>query len=112
MATQVHIDANIGWRVYQDPQTQSWIGVCEALGQTALGDSFNDLVYEGIRSLMHELFTDLAQSNELEAFLGQHGWRLRGPMPRIGQDEQYEFDVPFHLLKDAGVGGGGSRVSR
>lgn len=108
---QVHIDARLEWRVFLDPQTNTWIGVCRAIGQTALGDSFNDLVHHGIRGVLDELFIELVESHELESFLRKQGWRLHEPLPPLGHDERYEFDVPFYLLEGE-PNGGGARVSR
>lgn len=111
MTKQVHIDGRLEWRVFEDRQTNTWIGVCEAIGQTALGDTFNDLVHHAIRNVMDELFYDLVLTNEFESFLRHHGWRLQQPMPQLADDERYEFDVPFYLL-EAEANGGGTRVSR
>ena len=93
----VHVlDAQLVWRVAHDPSTHSWIGQCDALRQTAFGESFNDLVYRSIRNIMQELFNDLLSEGELEGFLRQHGWKLMGEAKPI-REHRYEFDVPFQI---------------
>lgn len=99
------VGAQLVWKVEQDPSTRSWIGQCDAIRQTALGDSFNDLVHNSIRNLMQELFNDLLSEGELEDFLRQQGWRLIGESKPVPQ-QRYEFDVPFQLERAGGWGAG------
>lgn len=113
MAQQVQIEGQLQWHFREDRLTKTWIGVCDALKQTALGDSFRDLIENAIPNLIDELLTDLVASNEFDRFLHQRGWKVIGPMPtRLAQDERYKFEVPFELLAEASNGGGGARVAR
>lgn len=88
----VQIEGNILWQFAQDPETQQWVGVCHHLNLNALGDTFAE-VQACASDAMEGLFRDLLESNELDEFLRQNGWRVADGLPAPGQ--QARFDVPY-----------------
>ena len=93
----IEIKAQIQWVTYKDMQSGQWIGVCEPLRLTALGETHSDLL-EAISDAQEVLFRDLLIEDELHSFLRARGWELTGKIPHDPQSGDYRFDVPIEVL--------------
>jgi hypothetical protein len=94
---RVQVDANIPWSVAQDPETGTWIGVCDALNLNAVGDTWIDF-QQSANEAIQTLFLDLFEDGELDAYLRRNGWTTRGgalPPPTV----KPAFDVPFDVRR-------------
>ena len=88
----VQVEANLVWLVARDPDDGHWLGVCQAINATAMGDTWGDFQQCAEESIQL-LFEDLFRSGELEAFLRRNGWSTTSPLPAPGT--RVRFDVPF-----------------
>ena len=89
------VDARVEWQVARDPKSDRWIGVCPALKVTAEADTWGELA-QTINEIHNELFRDLLEDGELQAFLIQHGWQPVTPIPV--QPSNVVFDIPAHMI--------------
>ena len=87
----IRIDGNVQWRVTKDPETETWIGVCDRLNLVAHGDTFSEMQICA-NEAMGALFLDLFEDNELVEFLRQHGWSIVQTLPHPGR--KVTFDMP------------------
>jgi hypothetical protein len=95
MNVQIDIKARIPWACSKTANG-NWIADCELLGLTIQSTRYSELT-EDIGDALDMLFRDLLSSNELDAFLEEHGWtRTSVPLPAV--PEEATFDVPFELL--------------
>lgn len=90
---QITVQGNFQWVFARDPDSDTWIGVCDALNLNAIGDSFMEF-QQCANDAMQALFADLFADGELEAFLRRNGWQQFGVVPRNGTTPR--FDVPFN----------------
>lgn len=89
----VKIDANINWQAFRGP-SGAWVGVCDALGLTAQGDTWDELVAT-LGPSVQMLLEDLLESHELDRYLRDRGWTA----DHLPQAEHVHFDLPFNLTK-------------
>ncbi|MGA2751196.1 MAG: hypothetical protein ABSG59_20705 [Verrucomicrobiota bacterium] len=90
----VQIKANLTWLVFQDRKSKYWIGVCQALHISSQGKSIADL-HENINDAINTLLHDLAESQELDSFLQQHGWTLVDSLPE--KPSNARFEIPYNI---------------
>ncbi len=91
----VRVQAQVPWRAHRDPETEHWVGVCDALSITASGETWDDL-WEGAADAIQLLLKDLFEDGELRSFLQEAGWHLQDPLPQPTSVTP-RFDVPFTL---------------
>ena len=89
--TVVKVEANAEWKCVR-AKGGNWVAVCDPLGLTIQSETWATLM-EDIAQALNAMFIDLLESNELERFLRDHGWRSIGLMPEKAADVW--FDVPF-----------------
>ena len=100
MANIYRLEAKIPWRTTVDLGSGAWIGVCEPLRVTALGETVEDL-HQAIFETMDALFRDLLAEGELDSFLRAHGWTFQGN-PSLEQiDDESHFDIPIEVIAAA-----------
>lgn len=90
----VSIKAQVSWKYCQDPKSGAWVGVCEPFKLTLQANSYPELL-ESMAEAINEMFADLAQTDEIEDFLNEHGWRMDGPLPPKRQRSDLTFDLPI-----------------
>ena len=90
----VSIEASVPWKYCQDPKSGLWVAVCEPFKLTLQAASYPELL-ESMAEAINEMFTDLAQSDEIEDFLKEHGWRLTGNLPAKRNRGDLSFDMPI-----------------
>ena len=90
----ISIEANLLWVIAQDRKSEYWIGVCEVLKISVQGKTLGEL-HEIIEEALHALFSDLLERRELELFLSQHKWKLRGSVP--DSPARARFDIPYNI---------------
>ena len=86
----------IEWRAYRDAETNRWVAVCDVLGRSAVGETWDTLcmtVFETQRALL----TDLLSEGELESFLKEHGWLAETPLPATLPADGVNFDIPVRV---------------
>jgi hypothetical protein len=86
----IRIEAKLRWDCFPDEGV--WVGVCDPLKLTVQADTWAELM-EDIGHTLDAMLLDLLQTNELNAFLRDHGWKLHGPIPV--RPKNVRFDVPF-----------------
>jgi hypothetical protein len=93
MAVQitVRIEAKLQWGCFR-AKGGSWIGVCDPLKLTVQADTWAELM-EDIGHTLDAMLSDLLKTNELDKFLREHGWQVRGTIPH--RPKNVRFDVPF-----------------
>lgn len=69
------IGGHVEWRI-APAEGDFWTGECDALNLTVSSETLYDLM-EDIGLTMNTMFRDLYETNELERFLHEHGWRTR-----------------------------------
>lgn len=94
------VNGQVNWRVAFDQKSGCWVGVCDALLVTAEAETWGKLC-RTIDEIQNELFRDLLQDNELDAFLRQHGWVPLNPIPRHVSSDEVIFDLPTHIVPEA-----------
>ena len=87
----VKVDARVQWKMTQT-RNGNYIAVCDPLRLTLEADNWADLM-EDISITLDALLKDLLETNELNQFLLDHGWKLAGAIPT--RHEGIRFDVPF-----------------
>jgi hypothetical protein len=60
--TQISETYTITWKIWQDPDSGTWVGVSDEIRQVAEGDTLTELKAD-IRDLTHELFDTPACSD-------------------------------------------------
>ena len=70
----------------------NWIAVSDALKITVQSETWGELM-EDVAFTLDAILRDLLNSNELERFLRDRGWKLAGAIPN--RQEDVRFDVPF-----------------
>jgi hypothetical protein len=96
MPTQVirfDVQAQTVWQVRRNERTQVLVGVCDALGLVAEGDTYEDLA-SVIFDIQNHLFRTLLAEGSLPRFLAKHGWRAQTPLPVAVPPEGIRFDLP------------------
>lgn len=94
----IRLDTQIIWSASRDPETDGWVGVCEALKVTAYGDTWDELS-ASVADIQESLFTELLQEGTLDAFLRELGWQPVVPIPAAVSDrEPVQFDIPTQIL--------------
>lgn len=99
MANVYRLEANVQWKVTRDQKTGDWIGVCEPLQITSLGETQEDL-HISIFETMDTLFRDLLVDGELGEFLLRRGWAFQGnrtPERKL-PDEEFQFEIPIEVM--------------
>jgi len=92
MPAAILIEGQIQWQCLRS-QSGQWIGVCDPLKLTVQAETWADLM-EDIGHTLDAMLKDLLDSNELDKFLHEHGWKMAGPTP-LHPHEDVRFDVPF-----------------
>lgn len=87
----VEIQANLQWQCFR-ANGGHWIGICDPLKLTVQSDTWGELM-EDIGNTLNVMFKDLLETQELEAFLANHGWTPVGVIPH--NSKNVRFDVPF-----------------
>jgi hypothetical protein len=89
----ITIEGNIIWQFAQDMESDGqWVGVCRPLNLTVAGASYGE-VQEAAVEAMSELFADLLESKELDAFLQNLHWtRRNGEIP---PGVKPRFEAPY-----------------
>jgi len=87
----IRIQANLPWACKQT-DSGNWIGVCPPLKLTVESETWAELM-EDIGLTLDAMLVDLLQTNELDAFLRNHGWQAVTPIPH--SPNHVRFDVPF-----------------
>jgi predicted RNase H-like HicB family nuclease len=95
----VHIEAKLAWQAHRDPESGTWVAVCQPLNLNATGTTWAELQEMGNQA-MSLLFSELLESGELPAFLRRQGWQTTQPLPR--HDGNVQFDVPAGWQQAAG----------
>jgi predicted RNase H-like HicB family nuclease len=93
----VRIDANLTWR-FTIGEGGHYVAICDPLKLTLQARTWADLM-EDTADVLNAVFQDLLSSNELDKFLGAHGWSLMGQVPTQHQ-ENVRFDVPFFFVPE------------
>jgi len=88
----VRVDGKIQWQCLR-AKGGHWIGICDPLKLTVQADTWADLM-EDIGHTLDAMLKDLLGSNELDAFLRDHGWKVIGSIP-VRPTKDVRFDVPF-----------------
>ncbi len=104
MSEVLTLNANVTWLFYKDRQSGNWIGVCEALNLTALGETTQDL-NQAIFEAMDALFRDLLIEDELERYLYRRNWQLNGKFPVDPTADDVRFDIPIELIANGAHAG-------
>ena len=91
VVTIVHIEANVPWKTLR-AKGGNWVATCDPLKLTVQAATFAELM-EDIGLTLNALLKDLLNSNELERFLSEQGWRPLGKIP--SRPAGVRFDVPF-----------------
>ncbi|MFQ5994536.1 MAG: hypothetical protein ACE5K1_05535 [Acidiferrobacterales bacterium] len=102
MIVRFQPNAQIEWRAYRDTETDGWVAVCDALGRSAAGDTW-DRLCATIFDLQHALLMDLLIEGELASFLRHRGWHIADPLPERVPDGGVTFDVPTTITHIPGV---------
>lgn len=97
MTDIIEIRTTIRWETYKDARSGQWIGVCESLRLTALGETQSDLL-DAIADAQNALFRDLLVDEELDAYLRARGWAMSGKLPEDPTSDGYRFDAPIEVL--------------
>lgn len=90
----VKVEGNVLWKVRQ-AQGGNWIAICDPLRLTLQSETYADLM-EDIGLALDAMLRDLLESNDLERFLRDQGWKVAGAIP--ARQAEVRFDVPFYLL--------------
>lgn len=93
----IEIEAQVGWIVFQDPKSNRWVGVCDALKITVGDDTWSGLA-ETIDDAIQSLMLDLVEHGEFEGFLREHGWRPLAPLPKK-MNKLVRFELPMQINK-------------
>ncbi|MGA2176400.1 MAG: hypothetical protein ABSH38_15595 [Verrucomicrobiota bacterium] len=88
------VQGEIVWRIHRDAASGQWIGVCDPIGLTASGDTYNEAV-ECCNHAMEIVFKDLLSSGDLEEFLKLRGWKTVDVESSEGEDGG--IDAPFRI---------------
>ena len=91
----VRIDANIQWR-WRVAIGGNYVAVCDPLKITLQAKNWSELV-EDMTIALDALVCDLIESNEWDAFMREHGWKVTGTIP-APPVRGVRFDVPFSIL--------------
>lgn len=89
----VKFESSVPWKVARDPESGTWIGVCDALNLNAVGDTWIEFA-QCASEAMELLFQDLFESGELEGFFRENGWVQAVNLPAPGTTPR--FDVPIN----------------
>ena len=92
----VRLEANVPWEVFRHPKTGAWIGACQPLNLTAIGDTWNEF-QEAAGEAIEMLLTDLLKTGELETFLRRNKWTSHSALPQ--RDTPVRWDVPFQVTQ-------------
>lgn len=95
----VRINANLPWRVTQDPATQRWVAACDPLEMVVEGETYSSLM-EDIGDVLNALFRDLLKDGELPEFLESHGWTPNRSLAGIDPRKPVKFDVPWQPVEN------------
>ncbi len=87
----VRIDAEVPLRCFR-AKSGNWIGVCDPLKLTVQSATWAELM-EDFGATLNGVLTDLLQTNDLDRFLRERGWRAMGPIPE--RPGNVSFDLPF-----------------
>ena len=102
MIVRFQPSACIEWRAYRDGETDGWVALCDVLGRSAAGDTW-DRLCATIFELQQALFADLLMEGELEAFLKHHGWQTQTALLARVPEEGVTFDIPTTVTPMPGV---------
>lgn len=93
---RIEVTTHVQWQVERGP-SRHYVATCPALGLV-----MEDPTFEGLEASIEEsvqlLMRDLLESNELESFLRQRGWRAMPQPPVHDGPNDVQFDVPYELL--------------
>jgi predicted RNase H-like HicB family nuclease len=103
----VRIEANVPW-MWRKGSGGNYVAVCDPLKITLQAQSYSELM-DDIADSLDALLKDLMESDELEQFMQEHGWRLVAPIPPRPKDMR--FDVPFSIMPVAMAGANGPQRS-
>ena len=92
--TRVQLEGSLQWR-YNRTKEGPFVAVCDDLKITLESDSWSDLL-EDMALAIDAILKDMFATNELDAFLREHGWSLAGPLPN--RLAEIQFEIPFELI--------------
>ena len=97
---------NIAWRIVAD-RTGDYVAVCDSLGLTVTAETKGEL-HANIDEALQLLMDDVIADGELEQFLTDQGWSIKGSsdVPIEGA----KFDIPWELLNEFGQSGSAGSV--
>jgi len=96
---KVQTNAKVSWRYMRDPN-DDFIAVCDPLGLTVSGGTFEELL-ACVQDSLNLLMLDLLARNELPRFLRERGWTLITPAPtRQTRARDLRFDIPFSVTPE------------
>ncbi len=98
MATTIALKAQIQWRATFSDASSRWIGICDPMNLALEADSLDEL-YSVIDETMHIVLLDLLLDDELDRYLQERGWQVRGA-PVVAKTEDITFDVPWELIAE------------
>lgn len=94
----IRVKGTISWRAQRDAETQAWVGVCDSLRLTAMGETWDELT-SAIHEIQEDLFADLRREGELARFIRDHGWTPDDESAAAGAtDEDVTLDVPTAVI--------------
>jgi hypothetical protein len=83
------------------PTEGVWVAACDPLKLTVQSDTWAELM-EDIGLTLNAMMCDLLQTNELDRFLRDRGWRLVEAVP--DNPANVRFDLPFIPQMDGANG--------
>lgn len=109
MIVRFQPSVRIEWRAYRDAETGGWVAVCDALGRSAVNETWDGLCAT-IFETQHVFFTDLLVEGELQPFLRDHGLLAQTELPAHLPENGVTFDMPTVVTPMAGVNVSMSKV--
>ncbi len=91
--TIVRIAGKIPWRYCHSSDTDKYIAVCDVLGLTIQAENYPELL-EGMGEAVDETFRELLNTNDLENFLTERGWKSISPLPKT-KSKRVSFEIPI-----------------
>ena len=87
----VQINGKVPWQCFRS-SGGSWIAVCDLLKLTIEAETWA-LLMEGIGKSINAIFKERFESDQLDQFLREHGWKPAGELP--SSPKTIYFDIPF-----------------
>jgi len=95
----IRVDSELEWKYAYFAKERQWFAFCETL-QIALQSSSLDELKQDMIECVDNLFTELAKSGRLKAFLEKHGWELKQPLPKKKTKSTVDMSVRFERVEE------------